>query len=148
MQQVFDYIDQNKEKYIKLLDEAVRIKSVSAWKETRPEVDKMIRWLGSKLKDRGASIEYCEIGTQVMPDGSKIKLPHVLLAEFGKDPAKKTLLAYGHLDVQPAAKSDGWDYDPWVLTRSKDGQKFYGRGSTDDKGNFGMSLTILRCFCV
>ena len=48
------------------------------------------------------------------------------------DPSKKTLLVYGHLDVQPAAKEDGWDTDPFVLTE-KDG-KLWGRGSTDDKG--------------
>ena len=36
------------------------------------------------------------------------------------------------MDVQPAAKEDGWDYEPFVLT--KDGDKLYGRGSTDDKG--------------
>ena len=48
-----------------------------------------------------------------------------------RDATKKTLLVYGHLDVQPAAKEDGWDTDPWLLTE-KDG-KLYGRGSTDDK---------------
>lgn len=104
-------------------------------KDTRPDVDKMVQWVGSKMKEElGASIEYCEIGKQDMPDGSKIKLPPVLLAEFGNDPNKNTLLAYGHLDVQPAAKSDGWDYDPWTLTKSSDGKKLYGRGATDDKG--------------
>ena len=62
-----------------------------------------------------------------------LKLPPVLMGELGQDPAKKTLLVYGHLDVQPAnQKEDGWDTDPWVLTE-KDG-KLYGRGSTDDKG--------------
>jgi len=55
-----------------------------------------------------------------------------LLGRLGTDPAKKTLLIYGHLDVQPAKKEDGWDTEPFVLTE-KDG-KLYGRGSTDDKG--------------
>lgn len=45
---------------------------------------------------------------------------------------KKTVLIYGHLDVQPAAVSDGWDTEPFVLTE-KNGN-LYGRGSTDDKG--------------
>ena len=36
------------------------------------------------------------------------------------------------MDVQPAAKEDGWDSDPFVLTE-KD-EKLFGRGSTDDKG--------------
>ena len=26
---------------------------------------------------------------------------------------------YGHLDVQPAAKSDGWDTEPFVLTEKE-----------------------------
>jgi hypothetical protein len=38
-----------------------------------------------------------------------LKLPDVLMGELGNDPAKKTLLVYGHLDVQPAnEKEDGW----------------------------------------
>ena len=59
-------------------------------------------------------------------------LPPILLGEFMVDPKKKTVCVYGHLDVQPAAKEDGWDTDPFVLTE-KDG-KLFGRGSTDDKG--------------
>lgn len=41
-------------------------------------------------------------------------------------------MVYGHLDVQPALKEDGWNTDPFVLTESNG--KLYGRGSTDDKG--------------
>jgi len=62
-------------------------------------------------------------------------LPPILLAEFKANERaaeKKTVCCYAHLDVQPAAKEDGWDTDPFVLTE-KDG-KLYGRGSTDDKG--------------
>merc|ERR1719341_2498159 len=93
----------------------------------------MMTWMGEELKGLGASIEYVDIGSQTLPDGQVLKLPPVLMGELGQDPAKKTLLVYGHLDVQPAnEKEDGWDTDPWVLTE-KDG-KLYGRGSTDDKG--------------
>ncbi|KAK4293415.1 hypothetical protein Pmani_033893 [Petrolisthes manimaculis] len=61
-----------------------------------------------------------------------ISLPPVLLGQLGNDPEKKTVCVYGHLDVQPALRTDGWDTEPFVLTE-KDG-KLYGRGSTDDKG--------------
>lgn len=49
----------------------------------------------------------------------------------GNDKSKKTLLVYGHLDVQPAAKEDGWNTEPFELSE-KDGRMF-GRGSSDDK---------------
>ena len=42
-----------------------------------------------------------------MHTGEILPLPPVLLGKIGKDSKKKTLLIYGHLDVQPALKSDG-----------------------------------------
>jgi nonspecific dipeptidase len=47
MQKVFNYIDKNVDKWIDNLAEAVAIKSVSAWAETRPEIEKMVRWVGN-----------------------------------------------------------------------------------------------------
>ncbi|KIH59505.1 hypothetical protein ANCDUO_10257 [Ancylostoma duodenale] len=41
-------------------------------------------------------------------------------------------LFWSEKDVQPAAKVDGWETEPFVLTE-RDG-KLFGRGSTDDKG--------------
>ena len=58
-----------------------------------------------------------------------------------QDPAKKTLLVYGHLDVQPAALEDGWDTEPFVLTEVNG--KLYGRGSTDDKVNKDLPLSTI-----
>lgn len=79
----------------------------------------MTEWTGNKLKALGASVEYVDVGMQTLPDGSQLKLPPVLLGELGHDPKKKTVLLYGHLDVQPAAKEDGWDYDPFVVSLHK-----------------------------
>jgi len=145
MVKLFAAVDKNKDKYIANLAKSVAIKSVSAWPETRPEITKMMHWMGDELKALGAAIEYVDLGDQTMPDGSVLPLPPVLMGELGQDATKKTLLVYGHLDVQPAnQKEDGWDTDPWVLTEV-DG-KLYGRGSTDDKGPVLGWIHALQCY--
>lgn len=127
------YIDGHKQEYIDNLREAVAIKSVSAWPDHRDEIIKMMKWAEVKLKNLGATTELADIGKQTISDwGKEIPLPPVLLGSLGSNPKKKTVLLYGHLDVQPALKKDGWDTEPFTLTE-KDG-KLYGRGSTDDKG--------------
>jgi len=65
----------------------------------------------------------------------------VLLAEFGSDPSKRTLVLYAHLDVQPAYVSDGWSTEPFVLTE-KNGA-LYGRGASDDKGPATAWLAVI-----
>lgn len=96
--------------------------------EHLPDIVKMIEWTKGHIERLGGKTTMVEnpVGTKERP------LPPILLGEFAVDPKKKTVCVYGHLDVQPAAKEDGWDTDPFVLTE-KDG-KLYGRGSTDDKG--------------
>lgn len=51
-----------------------------------------------------------------MPDGQSLPIPPILLAELGSDAKKPTVCFYGHLDVQPAQKADGWLTDPYTLT--------------------------------
>lgn len=105
---------------------------MSAWPEKRDDIKKMVQWTADKLKLLGADVQLRDVGMQDLEDGKKIPLPPVILANLGNDPNKKTVCIYGHLDVQPALKSDGWNTEPFVLTE-KDG-KLYGRGATDDKG--------------
>lgn len=40
----------------------------------------------------------------------------MILGELGKDPQNPTVCFYGHVDVQPAKKEDGWNTDPYTLT--------------------------------
>lgn len=99
----------------------------------------MARWLESQLKTLGATdIQLKELGKQ----DATLDLPPVVLARFGTDPAKKTILLYGHYDVQPALKEDGWNTDPFTLTQ--DGDRLFGRGSTDDKGPVMGWLNLLQ----
>ncbi|KAL5291197.1 CNDP2 family protein [Megaselia abdita] len=129
---LFSHIEQNKASYIENLKTACAIKSVSAWPDHREEIQKMVNWTADKLKALGTTIELADVGTQTLPNGTTIPLPNVILGTLGNDPKKKTIVVYGHLDVQPALKEDGWDTEPFVLTEV-DG-KLFARGSTDDKG--------------
>jgi len=129
---LFAHIDSHQEDYIETLREAVAIKSVSAWPDCRSEINKMVEWTQKRLEKLGCKCQLKDVGTQDLPNGDKIPLPPVLFGQLGQDPSKKTICIYGHLDVQPALKEDGWDTEPFELIE-KDG-KLYGRGSTDDKG--------------
>jgi acetylornithine deacetylase/succinyl-diaminopimelate desuccinylase-like protein len=52
---------------------------------------------------------------------------------FDESPSLPTVTVYNHLDVQPASRDDGgWRTDPFVLAR--EGDRYFGRGTTDDKG--------------
>lgn len=132
LKELFGYVDKHKEEYIKILEEAVAIQSVSASPEKRDETIRMVNWTAEKLKKLGATLELCDIGNETLPDGKQIKLPPVIMGNIGNDSSKKTVCIYGHLDVQPAALEDGWDTEPFVLTRK--GDKLFGRGASDDKG--------------
>lgn len=56
----------------------------------------------------------------------------------------KTLLVYGHYDVQPPEPVEEWDYDPFGATEV-DG-KIYARGAVDDKGNFYAAVKAVQAY--
>lgn len=52
---------------------------------------------------------------------------------FKHDANAPTLTIYNHMDVQPASKeTEPWNTEPFTFT--KEGDKYLGRGTTDDKG--------------
>src|SRR6476469_5721848 len=52
---------------------------------------------------------------------------------FGNDSGRPTVTVYNHIDVQPASKeTEPWRTEPFVFT--KQGDTYFGRGTTDDKG--------------
>ena len=91
----------------------------------------MGEFLAAELKALGAEVELRPLGKQ--PHKEHLDLPPVVLARYGNDTAKRTILVYGHYDVQPALKEDGWATEPFTLSVDDNG-RMYGRGSTDDKG--------------
>lgn len=138
MDPILNYIEANEQKFIKDLAAAISIPSVSTTPQTHLDFShKNVEWFKNRLESLGFTVELRqpkEIQTRRIGDGQvEYPVPPLILAKLdNEDINKKTLLVYGHIDVQPAALEDGWDTPPFELVE-KDG-KLYGRGSTDDKG--------------
>lgn len=66
-----------------------------------------------------------------------------LFAERFEDPALPTVLGYGHADVVEGM-AGAWKngLDPWTLTEV--GDRWYGRGIVDNKGQHAVNLAALR----
>lgn len=128
-----NYIDTHAGAFIKRLGDAVAIQSISSDARRRQDVIVMGNWLNGQLNELGVETKLVDLGTHEM-QGQTLQLPPAIIGRLGNDPAKKTVLIYGHYDVQPALKSDGWKTDPFTLVVDEDSGRLIGRGSTDDKG--------------
>ncbi len=74
-----------------------------------------------------------------VPEGKDIVFAHGPI-----DPAKPTLLIYGHYDVQPADPLDEWASDPFDAV-VRDGN-IYARGASDDKGQLFAHLMAVEAW--
>ena len=122
LQPLFDTIEELKPKFIERLQKAIAIPSVSSDESLRPKVVEMANFLVDELKTLGfTDIQLKELGTQPPPvQDANLQLPPIVLGRFGNDPAKKTVLVYGHYDVQPALKDDGWKTEPFTMHYDKE----------------------------
>uniref|UniRef100_A0A1I7UFE2 M20_dimer domain-containing protein n=1 Tax=Caenorhabditis tropicalis TaxID=1561998 RepID=A0A1I7UFE2_9PELO len=142
MDAVFKAIDEHQDEFIDLLRESVAIRSVSADPARRGDCIRMSEWTRDQLRNLGAETSLWDLGKQQLSSGEELPLPPAVFGVYGRDKSKKTLLIYGHLDVQPAEKEDGWNTDPFELTEING--KLFGRGSTDDKGPVIAWIAVLK----
>jgi acetylornithine deacetylase/succinyl-diaminopimelate desuccinylase-like protein len=61
----------------------------------------------------------------------KTKGNPVVIGRFASDPKHPTVTVYNHLDVQPADSPD-WKREPFIM--AIEGDRYFARGATDDKG--------------
>jgi acetylornithine deacetylase/succinyl-diaminopimelate desuccinylase-like protein len=66
----------------------------------------MASWLNEQLKSFGVATQLTELGTQEI-EGQTLPLPPAVLGKIGNDKNKKTILLYGHFDVQPVRRIFG-----------------------------------------
>ena len=90
----------------------------------------IVEWIGTYLRDLGASVTVLP-----GPEGDRWNL----FATLG--PADRPgIILSGHMDVVPAAEPN-WSSDPFSLRR--EGERLYGRGTSDMKGFLAAALAAL-----
>ncbi len=117
------YIENHRAAFLDDLAEWLRIPSVSAQPDHAGDVRRSAEWLAARLQETGFPV------TEIWETPGA---PAVFAEWPSDDPQAPTVLVYGHHDVQPAAREDGWDtepFEPVVL-----GNRLHARGAADDKG--------------
>ncbi|HWV23101.1 MAG TPA: M20/M25/M40 family metallo-hydrolase [Thermomicrobiales bacterium] len=124
---VYTYIDEHKDDYIRQLQEMLQQPSIAA---QALGMEEMANKVGDDLKALGA--EPRQIDTR----GG---FPVVYAELPGK--ANRTLSFYDHYDVQPADPLDQWASDPWS-GEVRDG-RIWARGVADNKGNIAARFAAI-----
>ena len=128
------YIQENKERFYEELFSLLRIPSISAKPEHKPDMLRCAERLKELILEAGAD------KAGVYPTAGN----PVVYAEKILDPTYKTVLVYGHYDVQPPEPLEKWRTDPFEPVIDKDPatgeEAIWGRGANDDKGQLFMHL--------
>lgn len=110
------------DEFKKLLSEYVSIRSISTDPDMQDGVDSTANWLKNLFETNGFKSEIL----------THKGINPVVFASYNVSEDAKTVLIYGHYDVQPAEVEEGWVSEPFVLTERDN--RLYARGVMDNKG--------------
>ena len=125
------YQEKNKERFLNEMLDLLRIPSISAKSEHKPDMQRCAEAVKNSLLAAG-----CDKAEVMATDGHPVVFGEKII-----DPSKPTVLVYGHYDVQPPEPLELWTNPPFEPT-IVDG-KIFARGSADDKGQFYMHVKAL-----
>jgi acetylornithine deacetylase/succinyl-diaminopimelate desuccinylase-like protein len=125
-------LNQQDHKALEELKDLLRFPSVSTDSTKSQVMQDCATWLVDRLDDAGAT------KAEILPTAG---IPAVY-AERIIDPSLKTILVYGHYDVQPEDPVELWDSPPFE-PEVKDGA-IYARGATDDKGQMYLHVKAMQ----
>jgi acetylornithine deacetylase/succinyl-diaminopimelate desuccinylase-like protein len=114
------YVKSSQGEFEAKLREWVEIPTISAEPEHKPDITRGAEAAVQYLRSLGADAE--AVPTPGNP---------VVVGKFVTGTGRPTVTIYNHLDVQPANEPQ-WQRAPFVF--HKEGNRYIGRGSTDDKG--------------
>ena len=118
---------------LEALLEWLRIPSISTEAADPAQLERAAEWAARRVRAAGGQAELVSI------DGGNPLVVGELRAARGQAP---TVLVYGHYDVQGPGPPELWSSPPFE-PQLRAG-RIYGRGSSDDKGNF-LPLLLVAC---
>lgn len=125
------YLEENADRFMEELFSLLRIPSVSSQSNHQPDMQRCADEYAKLLRSSGVDCA----------DVYQTKGHPVVFAEKRVGLDKKTILVYGHYDVQPAEPFDLWKSPPFE-PEIRDGA-IYARGANDDKGQSFMHAKAL-----
>ncbi|HET6958889.1 MAG TPA: dipeptidase [Vicinamibacterales bacterium] len=131
MDNVIDFINVNRERYLDELKAFLAIPSISALPQHAGDVKRCADWCADEMRRIG------------MQNVRLVETPGnpVVYGDWLGAPGAPTILFYGHYDVQPVDPLDLWQSPPFEAT-VRDGE-IYARGSADDKGQVFMHFKAI-----
>jgi len=122
MNDLKNYIETNKERFLEDLYSLLRIPSVSSKSEHKPDMEKCAARWRELLLAAG-----CDIAEVHPTSGAPVVYGEKMMGRNAP-----TVLVYGHYDVMPAEPLDLWKTPPFEPTIVEG--RIYCRGANDDKG--------------
>jgi acetylornithine deacetylase/succinyl-diaminopimelate desuccinylase-like protein len=134
MNDVLDFINVHRDRYIDELKQYLAIPSISAQPEHAADVRRAADWTADALRTAG------------MQNVRLVETPGqpVVYGDWLGAPGRPTILFYGHYDVQPVDPIDLWTTPPFEAT-VRDGELF-ARGAADDKGQVFMHIKAVEAY--
>jgi acetylornithine deacetylase/succinyl-diaminopimelate desuccinylase-like protein len=130
MDDLFRYIDEHGQAFVRDLQRLCRQPSISAQGVGLQECAALLVGL---MQSRGIPAR-----TESAPGG-----PPLVVAEVPGD-SRRTLLFYGHYDVQPPDPLDEWQSDPFAADIRSG--KLFARGAQDTKGNIMARIAAIEAW--
>ena len=128
------YLLANKPKILKDLCQFLSIPSVSTQSEHKQDMFHCAHWLTRYLKSIGLS------KTRIY----QTKGHPVIYGEWQSQENKKTLIIYGHYDVQPAEPLEKWKTPPF--SPKVKNEKIFARGADDNKGQLFANIWAIKYY--
>lgn len=133
-QRALTYLEALRDRHVAQLCDFLRIPSISSVATHKDDVRRAADFVAEELRALGLKVELHE------PAGA-----HPLVyAQTVQEPGRKTLLVYGHYDVQPVDPLDLWHTPPFEPRIEND--TVYARGATDDKGQLYAHFKALEAY--